>query len=93
MRNTNWIIIALALCAIAGLFYFMNQSDFMKEKETTTSEAATSMDFGAEIEENPYGEMEEAWEGNPHNAVEEVWEEENPYGEMEEEVRIPTGVR
>jgi len=76
MRNTNWIIIALALCAIAGLFYFMNQSDFMKEKETTTSEAATSMDFGAEIEENPYGEMEEAWE---------EWEEENPYGDMEEE--------
>jgi hypothetical protein len=48
MRNINWTIIALAILAAAGVFYFVKKSDFMKKQEvaTTATEMATSMDDG-----------------------------------------------
>lgn len=55
MRNTNWTIIALALCAAAAVFYFMKKSDSGKTQEAATSQVATSMDV-----ENL--ETGEAWE-------------------------------
>ena len=70
MRNINWTLVILALCAVAALFYLMKQKEGSSEMATAT---ATAMDVDVRVEE-----------GNPHG--QEMWmEEENPYGEMEEE--------
>jgi len=58
MRNKNWTMIIVVLCVLAGLLYFMKQSDFMKQGMEST--VKTSMDVVEEEEldegDDGYGE-------------------------------------